>query len=63
MNNLRRITRVSVNLFLVQALNNNSFIKLRVSVKVPVRESLIYKYLNLLQKTILIEILLNEKSF
>ena len=49
MNNLRRITRVSVNLFFVQALNkSNSFIKLRVSirvpVRVPVRERFIYKY-------------------
>jgi hypothetical protein len=55
MNNLRGITRVSVNLFLVQALNkSNSFIKLRVPirvpVRVPVRERFIYKYYKLLQK-------------
>ena len=51
MNNLRRITRVSVNLFLVQALNkSNSFIKLRVPIRVPVRERFIYKYYKLLQK-------------
>ena len=51
MNNLRRITRVSVNLFLVQALNiSNSFIKLRVPIRVPVRETFIYKYYKLLQK-------------